>query len=675
MKKIVLGLLVVWMAALTADLSAKSGPGPKKSGKCAVKNVIYMIGDGMGLSQVSMMMLENGYRPTAFDRSGNIALIKTYSANNRVTDSAAAGTALASGNKTDNGMLGMGPDGQVFKSIMERAKEEGYQTGLVVTVYLQHATPGAFFAHVPSRGDLDVISEQFVESGVDVALGGQKDGKPLIDALKTKDYRVVYDMNELNGVDRGKVVGLFADEYMPTVMKGRDENYLCNATKKALEILSNNAAGSKKGFMVMIEGSQIDSEGHANNARFRTGCRRCDGFCRHPSRHAGRRDGRSRNFRTVDHEQQDRFHALRKRDRIPVRHDRTYRYVGARLPVRRVRRPDQRDHGQHRPAERNRSVDAAEIVPADFIRYAERSPRPGRAFCVLIGANVVRAAGRKRRRSCGHPFQTQAVGDYRYGTERHGGSGQHRIHQDAVQRVEHAGRDRDADQVVNKRPEQVLPDQPDGFARQNVGFRQQQQVGIHQRDHRDVHCDVGAVPHCDADVGASQRLRVVDAVADHRYALTFPLQLLDVFVFVVGQHFGPVMADAEPFGQRGRCLTAVSGQHGDVDVQPAQLVEGGRRGRFQRIVDNDDGQQSVGRAEIDDACASLLGRFDPHVRFFGRRGALFGHQVAAAEPVVRVAGRKTDSTPGQTDERGHFAGLRFVCRQVVYDGAGQRSCP
>ena len=193
MKKIVLGLLVVWMAALTADLSAKSGPGPKKSGKCAVKNVIYMIGDGMGLSQVSMMMLENGYRPTAFDRSGNIALIKTYSANNRVTDSAAAGTALASGNKTDNGMLGMGPDGQVFKSIMERAKEEGYQTGLVVTVYLQHATPGAFFAHVPSRGDLDVISEQFVESGVDVALGGgkkflqegQKDGKPLIDALKT----------------------------------------------------------------------------------------------------------------------------------------------------------------------------------------------------------------------------------------------------------------------------------------------------------------------------------------------------------------------------------------------------------------------------------------------------------------------------------------------------------
>lgn len=322
MKKIVLGLLVVWMAALTADLSGQIRTrGPKKSGKCAVKNVIYMIGDGMGLSQVSMMMLENGYRPTAFDRSGNIALIKTYSANNRVTDSAAAGTALASGNKTDNGMLGMGPDGQIFKSIMERAKEEGYQTGLVVTVYLQHATPGAFFAHVPSRGDLDVISEQFVESGVDVALGGgkkflqegQKDGKPLIDALKTKDYRVVYDMNELNGVDRGKVVGLFADEYMPTVMKGRDENYLCNATKKGARNPVEQCGRLQKGF----HGDDrriADRFGRARqqcgrhpgrDARFRTGCRRCDGFCRHPSRHAGRRDGRSRNFRTVDHEQQD----------------------------------------------------------------------------------------------------------------------------------------------------------------------------------------------------------------------------------------------------------------------------------------------------------------------------------------------------------------------------------
>ena len=254
-------------------LSAKSNS-TKKSGKCEVKNLIYMIGDGMGLAQVSMLLLEGKYLPTAFNRSENIALISTYSANNRVTDSAAAGTALASGHKTNNGVLGQEPDGTPCVSIMERAGKEGYQTGLVVTVYLQHATPGAFYAHVPSRNDLGVISEQFVESGVDVALGGgkkflsegEKEGKNLIEALEDKDYKVVYDMEDLESVDRGKVVGLFSEEYMPTVLNGRDPDYLKEATEKALEILSNNCADSKKGFMLMVEGSQIDIEGHANNA-------------------------------------------------------------------------------------------------------------------------------------------------------------------------------------------------------------------------------------------------------------------------------------------------------------------------------------------------------------------------------------------------------------------------
>jgi len=267
MKKMLLGLLAI--AAVTLSPASSQAKGKEK-----IKNVIYLIGDGMGLSQVSMAMIEGGYAPTAFDRSQNVALISTYSANNRVTDSAAAGTALATGEKTDNGMLGMTPDGQRCESIMARAKEEGYATGLVVTVYLQHATPGAFYAHVPSRGDLDAISKQLVESKVDVALGGGKKflsadngkGGTLIDDLRARDYKVVYGMDELEGIDRGKVVGLFADEYMPTVLNGRDENYLCEATKKALEILSNNAAESKKGFVLMVEGSQIDSECHANNA-------------------------------------------------------------------------------------------------------------------------------------------------------------------------------------------------------------------------------------------------------------------------------------------------------------------------------------------------------------------------------------------------------------------------
>ena len=83
-----------------------------------VKNIIYMIGDGMGLSSVSMMQLVNSYEPTIFDQAENIALQKTYSADNRVTDSAASGTALASGVKTNNTLLGMRPDLSHSESIM-----------------------------------------------------------------------------------------------------------------------------------------------------------------------------------------------------------------------------------------------------------------------------------------------------------------------------------------------------------------------------------------------------------------------------------------------------------------------------------------------------------------------------------------------------------------------------
>ncbi|MBQ2364881.1 MAG: alkaline phosphatase, partial [Alistipes sp.] len=101
-----------------------------------VKNIIYMIGDGMGITSVSMMQLENRYEPTIFDRAENVALQKSYSLNNRVTDSAASGTALATGSKTNNAMLGVTPDGEVLKSVMECAQEQGMATGVVVTTFL-----------------------------------------------------------------------------------------------------------------------------------------------------------------------------------------------------------------------------------------------------------------------------------------------------------------------------------------------------------------------------------------------------------------------------------------------------------------------------------------------------------------------------------------------------------
>ena len=111
-----------------------------------VRNLIYMIGDGMGLAHVTMLQIAEGYdNPVSFMRAENVALIKSYSRNNRVTDSAAAGTALATGHKTNNSMLGVLPDSTAVESMMAKAVRRGMATGLVVTCYLPHATPGAFY--------------------------------------------------------------------------------------------------------------------------------------------------------------------------------------------------------------------------------------------------------------------------------------------------------------------------------------------------------------------------------------------------------------------------------------------------------------------------------------------------------------------------------------------------
>ena len=116
-----------------------------------VKNIILLIGDGMGLAPVAMMQLENRYEKTIFDEADNIALTKTYSLDNRVTDSAAAGTALATGQKTNNTYLGVLPDGTAIESLCAAASHKGMATGVVVTTYLQHATPAAFYAHTTTN--------------------------------------------------------------------------------------------------------------------------------------------------------------------------------------------------------------------------------------------------------------------------------------------------------------------------------------------------------------------------------------------------------------------------------------------------------------------------------------------------------------------------------------------
>lgn len=239
------------------------------------RNLIYMIGDGMGLSHVAMMMIEGGYAETAFDRMDNVALITTYSANNRVTDSAAAGTALASGAKTNNSMLGLSPDSLNLQSLMARAQARGASTGLVVTCEIQHATPGAFYAHVPHRGDYATISQQLLKSGAEVILGGgrsamvapQPNGEATpLQQLIDAGYRSIDSLDELSEVESGRVVGLLSEGHLPSMLKGRGD-YLPRAVEGALRILNRNAERHNEGFVLMVEASQIDFESHANSAQ------------------------------------------------------------------------------------------------------------------------------------------------------------------------------------------------------------------------------------------------------------------------------------------------------------------------------------------------------------------------------------------------------------------------
>ena len=231
-----------------------------------VKSIIYLIGDGMGLSSVSMMMVEGGYEPTIFDRAENIALQKSYSMDNRVTDSAASGTALATGFKTNNTYLGVTADGTPVESLMEVAQRQGMATGVVVTTYLQHATPAAFYAHINSRHEYQAISEQLAASSLDVAIGGgmaffkEVYGDDVKRSLRKRGFELATTMDEVRATpEDSRLVALLADYEVGS----NTGSYLADATSEALRLLADN----EDGFVLMVEGSLIDGMGHANDAK------------------------------------------------------------------------------------------------------------------------------------------------------------------------------------------------------------------------------------------------------------------------------------------------------------------------------------------------------------------------------------------------------------------------
>lgn len=232
------------------------------------RNIVLMIGDGMGVSAISAGMTANGGN-LFLDNFRHIGLVKTQPAGNYITDSAAAGTALSTGTKTKNGAIAVDSGERILKTILEKAEERNLATGLVSTSAITHATPAAFIAHQGARRNYELIAADFLKTDIDVFIGGgykhfaqRQDGRNLVDELRQNGYQVMRDMNEIRQVKSGKLAGLTAQEHTGRISARGD--MLPVATATALDILGNN----RKGFFLMVEGSQIDWGGHGKNTEY-----------------------------------------------------------------------------------------------------------------------------------------------------------------------------------------------------------------------------------------------------------------------------------------------------------------------------------------------------------------------------------------------------------------------
>lgn len=237
------------------------------SGK-KVKNIIFMIGDGMGLEQLSTAWIVNNRHLNITDNFSNIGIQWTYSASKLVTDSAAAGTALATGSKTRNGAIAVNTDNEVLETLSEYAKSKGKKTGTSVVCRVCDATPAVFSTHAPNRDSLYNIMAQFVDSKLDFLFGGglkwwedRPDGRNLTAEAEAKGYTFVKDIESLKAVENGPVIALTAYKELPPALDRGTEHQ--ESVKKALELLDN-----KNGFFLMVEGSCIDDWCHANKVGY-----------------------------------------------------------------------------------------------------------------------------------------------------------------------------------------------------------------------------------------------------------------------------------------------------------------------------------------------------------------------------------------------------------------------
>lgn len=228
------------------------------------KNIIIMIGDGMSLNHIAAAWTAN-HGKLNVESCTYTGLSKTYCLDKLITDSAAGGSAIATGQKIQYHAVAVSPDGQPLSTIMDDAAVRGKSTGIVASCRLWDATPADFACHSLDREDDDALFLGFLDSEIDYIVGGgsvkfenRADGRDLPAEFQAKGYQTPLSWDELEKIEQGRVFGAIYPRNVPLPAERGD--ILAKTSLKGLDLLSQN----EKGFIMMIEGSQLDDYGHSN---------------------------------------------------------------------------------------------------------------------------------------------------------------------------------------------------------------------------------------------------------------------------------------------------------------------------------------------------------------------------------------------------------------------------
>ncbi len=240
------------------------------------KNVIFLIGDGMGLTQTSAGYYRNNMH-LELERAHVVGLSKTNASDNLITDSAAGATAFSIGEKTYNGAIGVDKNKTPKETILEKLSKDGFSTGLIATCAITHATPASFYAHQPSRKMGYEIAADMVQSPLDAFIGGgkkhfynrtdgqegQTDDRNILEELTNKGFSFASSLEEFSE-NNGKTGFFIAEGHPESILKGRGDIL----PKSIKPMISKLQQLSDTGFFLMVEGSQIDWGGHANDSEY-----------------------------------------------------------------------------------------------------------------------------------------------------------------------------------------------------------------------------------------------------------------------------------------------------------------------------------------------------------------------------------------------------------------------